>query len=44
MIYYGDHHKGIRGVDISVENAERLSKEYIIPTKYKALPIMVQSL
>lgn len=44
MIYYGDHHKGIRGVDISVENAERLSKEYIIPTKYKALPIMVQNL
>ena len=43
MWYYGDHHEGIRGVDISIENAERLSKEYIIPTKYKALPIMVMN-
>mgnify|MGYP003676330030 CR=1 FL=1 len=50
MIYYGDHVGGSDGIparklyEVEIENAERLSKEYIIPTKYKALPIMVQSL
>ena len=50
MWYYGDHIGGYDGIparklyEVEIENAERLSKAYIIPTKYKALPIMVQSL
>ena len=44
MIYYGDHYGGRKLYEVEIENAERLSKAYIIPTKYKALPIMVQSL
>ena len=44
MFYYGDHYGGRKLYEVEIENAERLSKEYIIPTKYKALPIMVQSL
>ena len=44
MFYYGDHYGGRKLYEVEIENAERLSKAYIIPTKYKALPIMVQSL
>ena len=44
MWYYGDHYGGRKLYEVEIENAERLSKAYIIPTKYKALPIMVQSL
>lgn len=44
MWYYGDHYNGRPLFEVEIENAERLSKEYIIPIKYEALPIMVQSL
>ena len=29
---------------LEIDNATELSKEYIIPLKYKALPIMVQNI
>lgn len=40
-IYYGDHHNGERCCDIGVNNAKIYSQTYIIPKKYKAIPIKV---
>ena len=40
-IYFGDHHNGVRCYDIGIENVKRYSPNYIIPKKYKAIPIKV---
>ena len=43
-IYFGDHYGGMRCYDIGIENAKVYSKNYIIPDKYKPIPIKVQKI
>lgn len=42
LIYFGDHHNRIRCYEISLENIEKFSPNYIIPDKYTPIPIEVQ--
>ena len=44
MWYYGDHYNNVPLYKVEINNATELSKEYIIPLKYKALLIMVQNI
>ena len=44
MMYHGIIFNNIPLYIIESENAEKLSKEYIIPSKYEALPILVQNI
>tara|TARA_R110000782_G_scaffold85472_1_gene166120 strand:- start:54 stop:596 length:543 start_codon:yes stop_codon:yes gene_type:complete len=44
MLYCGIIFNDIPLYKLEIENATELSKEYIIPLKYKALPIMVQNI
>ena len=43
-IYFGDHYGGMRCYDIGIENAKTYTKNYIIPERYKPIPIKVQKI